>query len=363
MTKTQKIVAQVKDIMTPKPKKSIVRKLLSTGSTVLNLHLSNTANGGFLAGRYYLLVGDTSSGKTFFSMTYFAEALRSPLFREHRLIYDDIEGGNLFDLEKLFGDELLDRIETPPSMSSTVESFYYNVFDVIQEGKPFIYILDSMDGLTSESELEKFGKNKEAYESGKDSSGSYGDGKAKTNSANLRQIVQAIKDTDSILIIINQTRDNLGFGFKQKIRSGGHALEFYATGSIWTSVKGQLKKTVNGKEKQIGATIGITIEKNRLTGQLGKLSIPLYPEYGFDDISSCVQFLVEDGYWKKTGTKVNAPEFELVGSLDKVVRKIEESGQEQELVKLVESVWIKNKEEAALKRKPKYGVSDEQEEN
>ena len=74
------------------------RDLLSTGSTLLNLACSENPFGGFLKGKYYLLVGDSDSGKTFLSMSCFAEAMIQKPFKNYRLIYDYVEDGMLMHM-------------------------------------------------------------------------------------------------------------------------------------------------------------------------------------------------------------------------------------------------------------------------
>ena len=93
-------------------KKPEKKKRLSTGCTLLNLAISDDPLGGFEAGKFYYLVGDSTSGKTFFSMTCFAEACRNEHFKDYDRIYDNIEDGMLMDCDKLFGSEA-DLIFTP----------------------------------------------------------------------------------------------------------------------------------------------------------------------------------------------------------------------------------------------------------
>ena len=355
---------EIKEAATTKPEKKRNKRtdFLSTGSTLLNLACSGRPSGGFLKGKYYFLVGDSSSGKTFLSMTCFAEAAHSEYFKHHRLIYDNVEDGCLMDLEKYFGKKTADKVEPPaigfdglPQYSRQIEDFYFHVHDAIEEEKPFIYVLDSMDALTSQDEIEKFDETKKAMRAGKTTSGSFGDGKAKKNSSSLRRLLTPLSKMDSILIIINQTRDNLGFGFAKKTRSGGHALKFYAACEIWTSVKGGIKKTVKGKDRKIGNYIQIETRKNRITGKETSVVVPIYPSHGIDDIQSCIEYLIDEGHWKKKGANIGATEFDSKGNMNHLIEKIESEGKEKELQKLVWDVWKEIEETSAVKRKRRYG--------
>ncbi len=315
---------------------------------------------GFSKGHYFFLVGDSISGKTFLSLTCLAEASQNPHFDHYRFIYDNGEDGALMDIEKFFGKKLAKRLEPPsrengkPLYSLTVEDFYFHVDDAIQEEQPFIYVLDSMDSLTSRQEGEKFEEVKEAVRKGRQVSGSYGDGKAKINSANLRRVLGGLRSTGSILLVLNQTRDNLGFGFEKKTRSGGHALRFYACIEIWSSVHSKITKTVRGKKRQLGIYSKVQIKKNRITGRERTVIIPIYHSYGIDDIGSCIDYLVEEGYWKGKGSKIQASEFDFVGSREKLVELIEEKGAEKDLRCLVGDVWRDVEKECELKRKKRY---------
>lgn len=351
-------VEKVKNNLRKKKSKAPLqpKDLLSTGSTLLNLALTSRPNGGLVKGKYFFFVGDSSSGKTFLTLTCLAEASINPNFDDYRFIYDNVEDGALMDFTRYFGSAVAKRVEPPceDGASESIEDFYYNIDDAIEDGRPFIYILDSMDALTSKEEGDKFEEQKTAHRKGKEAAGSYGDGKAKKNSANLRRVVHKLKKSGSILIIINQTRDNLGFGFDKKTRSGGRSLRFYACAELWSSVVKKLSKTVRGSKRQIGIISKIQIKKNRLTGKEWEVEIPLYHSFGIDDIGSCVDYLVAEKHWSETKGIVKAPEFEFKGSREKLIRHIEENDLYKDLQEMVREVWNDVEEACKVKRKSRY---------
>jgi len=334
--------------------------LLSTGSTLLNLACTGNAAGGFAKGKYHFLVGDSASGKTWLSLTCLAEAAINPNFDGYRFIYDNAEDGALMDIGRFFGDKVQERLESPayekdvPIYSTTIEEFYYHVDDAAKDGTPFIYILDSMDSLSSAAEQDKFNEMKEASRKGKTTTGTFGDGKAKKNSSNLRKLMPALRKTNSILIIINQTRDNLGFGFEKKIRSGGHALRFYATLEIWSSIKGKMKKTIRGKEREIGITTKVQVKKNRFTGRLRVVELPLYHSFGIDDVGSCVDYLVSEKHWTKSKNTINADDLDFSGTREKLIKHIQETNAEDKVSKIVDDVWNQIENECSVDRKSRY---------
>ena len=338
-------------------------RAVSTGSTLLNLACSDNINIGFLRGGYYYLVGDSQSGKTWLSQSCFAEACLNDTFKDYRLIFDDVEGGALMDIEHYFGKEAARRIEAPRTvkgqdvMSDTVESFYYNLFDVIDRGEPFIYVLDSQDALTSMASDKKFRSQKKASEDDKEAKGSYGDGKAKYHSEHLRLALAGVRKLQSILIIIGQTRDNIGFGFEKKTRAGGKSLKFYANLEIWTSVFGKLKRKVRGRDRTIGMKCLAEVKKNRITGKVGKdrqAVIPIYFGTGIDDVGSCVDFLVTEKHWSKSSGIIEAEEVGVTGTRNEVISHIEENNLESTLRKLTGKVWREIEAECIVERKPRY---------
>ena len=238
--------------------------------------------------------------------------------------------------------------------SQTIEDLYYNLDDAIHTNKPFIYVLDSMDALSSKAEVDKFQEQKTAQRAGKQTAGSYGDGKAKRNSSGIRQILPALKSSGSILIIISQTRDNLGFGFETKTRSGGRALRFYATLEIWSSCGKPIKKTVKGKPRTIGINCILEVKKNRVNGRNRKIQTPIYYTIGFDDIGGCVLWLIDEGHWLKKGQRIVAPEFDFKGTESTLIKKIEDEELEKDLKMIVQDVWDEIEIACSPKRKRRY---------
>lgn len=370
-----KDIEVVKNAMRKKtrtPKTAVESELLSTGSTLLNLNLMGKSHGGFKKGIYILLVGDSASGKTFMVLTALAEASINPSFDNYDFIYDGPEFGAMMDLKQFFGRAVADRLCPPngtrndPRYSENLEEFYYNVDEVLKRGPPCIYILDSIDALLSSVEEEKFQEDKKAHEKGKGPSGSYGTSKPKVNSNYLRRLLTPLHKTGSILMIICQTRDNIGFGsqFNPKVRAGGHALRFYAHLELWTSIRERLKKKVKGKDRQIGILAKIQIKKNRLTGRERSMTVPIYYTMGMDDVGSCVQYLIDERHWKAKGRSgdddegksknVSAPEFGYEGPTDKLIKKIEDGGLEKELRDIVVQVFHEIETECTVERKKRY---------
>lgn len=311
-------------------------------------------------GDYLHVVGDSSTGKSWLAGQILAEAANNPEYDKHLLIYDDIENGFADEVKGFFGPKLGKRLRSPkgtrkaPEASTTVEELFDNLDELNKAGVPFIYVVDSMDGLSSESDDEKTQENRTARKKGKEVKGTYGMAKAKENSVRLRSVVAKLKKTGSHLIIISQTRANVGFGFAEKTRSGGDALHFYAHLSIWCKNVKTHKVSINGKDHTNGHRVRFSFKKNRISGRYGSVDVDFFFRYGFDDTGACVQFLVNEKHWTKRNGKINAAELGYVESLKTLPARIEKEGQVGLLRKIVKKVWKEIEAKMELKRSPRY---------
>jgi recombination protein RecA len=323
--------------------------LVPTGSVMLNLACSDSIKGGFQPGKIVNIIGDSSSGKTLLALTMLAEVNQRSEFDNYRLIFDDAEEALEFDIAYLFGQGTADRIETG-TRSNTVEDYYGNVLRALSDGRPFIYILDSFDSITADAEV----KRSKEYENKKaDKSGSFKTEKARMSSEILRVIKGKLKETESLLIIVSQTRDNIGFGamFQPKVRSGGKALKFYCSHEIWLAVGSKEKK----KGLEIGASVFAKVSKNKLTGKKRDIDFPVYYDYGVDDLTSCIDFLIAQKVWTKDKQKIKSGNFFAEPkTMPKLLDAIEEHEYEKALFKLAQDTWSGLEESIKLNRKRKY---------
>lgn len=338
-----------------KPKK---KKLLSTGSTLLNLALSGKRKGGIEEGTLVLLAGDSDSGKTLIARTILAEAANNPAFDEYDLKYSDPEHGWLGDDIAMFGKKLDTRLQT--DYPDSLDEFYYTVDDDIQGGKPFIRVLDSMDALQPKEDLKKFRKNKEASRKGKDEKGTYGMAKAKMNSDKLRVIADEVAKTGSVLIIIAQLKDNVASPIPgQKTVSGGKALRFYSHLIVWTGTKNVIAAEYGPKKVKLdqGIQVIAKVKRTRLTGKKRAVTFPIYHTAGIDDIGSCIDYLLDTGHWKKQAGKIAAEELmegERGLNREDLVHFIEENGLEEQLQVVVANVWDEIESKITIHRRKRY---------
>lgn len=339
--------------------------LIPSGSTMLNLACSDSPFGAFALGRIVTLPGGSASGKTMLMLTMLAECANDKRFDDYELIYDDGEETcDGFDIKYLFGNKLAKRIISPqsdenddPLHSETIQDFKANILTRVKKEQPFIYILDSLDSLTSDEELKK--EYRQALVKAKDPEavnelkGSYKIEKAKAIGETLRMINNKIKHTKSALFIVQQERANIGVTFgPKKTTSGGMAPFFYSTHQVWLNLKAPITKEVKKQNRKIGHKIAVAVKKNKITGKLRNVEFNIYYDYGLDDIASCIDFLVSVGYWKRVKQTITAPDFDLIGT--KMVEMIEEKGLQKELQKITGKVWLEIEESLRLDRERRF---------
>jgi RecA/RadA recombinase len=358
-------IERIRERLTRKTPKVETRKGLSTGNTLLNLALTDTVDVGYLPDNYYYYVGSSRSGKSWTAFTCFAEACANKAFKDYSLVFHDIENGAQFDVAHYFGSATAKRVEyrTPEHLEA-----FYDDMDASLEKGPGIHILDSMDALRPAAEAKTIKRQAAARAKGDKDVGTYGTDKAKINSARIRNVVNRLQKHGSIFLMISQTRDNIGFTaqLNPTTRSGGKSLTFYAHLEIWTSVVEKIRVKVNAKDRTAGSVIRAEVKKNRQTGAEPKVELPLLHGSGFDDIGGCIRFLMEEGHWKpakeakastgpkKAPTSVVAPEFDHSGSVEALVKVIEESDAEPALRQIVQSVWSDIRDKSQIKRKARY---------
>ena len=355
---TEDQILEFSDLLSKPEKKK--KNLFHTGSTMLNLVLSDSASGGWKKGKIENLIGDSSSGKTFIAKSTLAEMCYNPEYDNYRLIFDDVEEADEFD-DNLFG-KLKDRVEPPsfddngnPKNSDTIQDFHDNILDALDRKRPFIYVLDSLDALDAEEDQKKVEEQRIARKKGNNTKGTFGTAKPKIVSWILKNIKGKLKKHGSTVIIISQVRDKIdtfGFGPK-KTRSGGRALKFYSCHEIWMVITKNLKK----RDRSYGVISTIKCSKNKITGKARECKLAIYYDYGIDDIGSMIDFLVNEKYWKKKKNTIIVHNWEDIAdsTREKLILQLQDNEEKlKELSIICENVWHQIEESIKTKRSKKY---------
>ena len=347
--KTAEEVAESVEKEAVEDKKDII--LFSTGDTTLNLACSDTTIGAFPPGALVNIIGDSHAGKTFLAHSIMAEASINSEFEHYKLIYDRANEAPADGIARMFGNALTKMQEPEAGCSTNIQDFKINVWKILRQDEPFIYVLDSLDSLTSKEEEKQL----DAAVAGKEEKGSYGMEKPKVLSKILGPICKKLEHTNSLLIILSQTRDNINpMSFQEKTRSGGKALKFYSYFEMWLALVGKHKKTAGDFDREIGHKTKIKVTKNKLTGKVRDTIINIFYDYGIDDVGTCVDFMVDGKFWETRKNTILATELGIEATRDKLIRTIEEKELEPRLRKVVGMAWRKIEDSIKLNRKAKY---------
>jgi recombination protein RecA len=255
-------------------------EFFSSGCTVLDLALG----GGWAEGRYANIVGDKSSGKTLLCIEACANfAIKHP---KGKIYYRESEAA--FDNQ--YAEALgmpIDRVEFSEEPLDTVEDLFEDLSAILKgAGKnPILYICDSLDALSDRAEMER------AIDKG-----SYGGSKPKKIGELFRRLVRLAKTKNLTLIIVSQVRDKIGvmFGDKQT-RTGGRALDFYASQILWLSQLKKLVKTKGKVKRTTGVLVKGQLKKNKVSLPFREAEFPIKFGYGIDDQAAMTDWLESIG--------------------------------------------------------------------
>ena len=247
-------------------------QFVSSGCTVLDCVLG----GGWSLGHIANIVGDRSSGKTLLAMEAIANFFLS---------YDNgwvryVEAESAFDID--YANALgipMDRVEMVNNLD-TVETVFEDLSGLARK-TPGLYIIDSLDALSDEAEMGRaIGE------------GSFGAAKAKKLSELFRRLVRKLKRQNVCVLVISQVRDNIGAMFGEKhSRSGGKALDFYASQILWLAHLKTVKRTINKIERPTGIMVRARCKKNKIGLPFRQADFSLRFGYGIEDTECSQEFL------------------------------------------------------------------------
>lgn len=255
---------------------------IRTGATVLDCLLG----GGWPLGRIVNIIGDESTGKSLLCIEAASNFLHQ--FPKGKVFYRESEAA--FDEE--YAEALgmpIDKVDfIAPDDFETIEDWNADLEKCIAQckrlGVPGLYIVDSVDALSDEAEQKR-----------KFNEGTYGGDKPKQIGKLFRKQVAAIRAADICLIAVSQTRDKINSMFPQKTRSGGKALNFYASQIIWLSHVKDVSRTRDGIKRVVGLRIKAKCSKNKVALQDRIVEFVIRFGQGLDTVTTSLDFLEDIG--------------------------------------------------------------------
>lgn len=263
-------------IMTLGQTQTLDIEAVSTGSIGLDLALGI---GGLPMGRIVEIFGPESSGKTTLTLSLIAQAQKTGktcafIDAEHALdpIYARKLGVNT--------DKLL--ISQPDNGEQALE-----ICDaLVRSGAVDVIIVDSVAALTPKAEIE----------------GDMGDShmglQARLMSQALRKLTANIKNTNCLVVFINQIRMKIGVMFgNPETTTGGNALKFYASVRLDIRRAGVVKEG----EEILGNQTKVKVVKNKVAPPFREVMFDIMYGQGISRMSELLILAEAQGLIKKSG--------------------------------------------------------------
>jgi len=261
---------------------------ISTGSTMLDIAISNKPNGGVAVGKITELNGLEGSGKSLIGSHLLASTQR----KDGIAVYIDTESAVSPEFLEAIGIDttkmLYVHLETVEEVFETIETIVTKIRESDKD-KLVTILVDSLAAASTKVEMDAdFDKD------------GWATAKAIIISKAMRKITQMIARQKVALVFTNQLRQKLGVMFGDPwTTSGGKALPFHASTRVRFKNMGQIKDA--SKKNTIGIKIKGQVIKNRLGPPMRTAEFPLFFDTGIDDYGSWLTVMKEHKLLKQGG--------------------------------------------------------------
>lgn len=256
---------------------SEVSEWISTGSSMLDLAISNRPHGGLPVGRIIEITGLEASGKSLLA----AHALADTQKKGGLAVYIDTENAISREFLESIGVNLKDMLYVP---LDTIEDIFDAMDSIVEsvrkssKSRIVTIVVDSVAGASTKQEM--------AADYDKDG---WATSKAIILSKAMRKITNFVGRERICLIFTNQLRTRLGVTFgDQWTTSGGKAIAFHSSVRLRLKSVGQIKlaKSADAPEAVVGITTRAQVIKNRMGPPLRTVDYDIYFDSGIDDFGS-----------------------------------------------------------------------------
>ena len=262
-------------------------KYVDTGSYIFNALVSGSVFGGVSGNKITAIAGESSTGKTFFSLAVVKNFLDT--HPDGYCLYFDTEAAITKSLVESRG---IDTSRLVVVNVVTIEEFRGKALKAVDlylkkpvdERKPCMFVLDSLGMLSTEKEITDALNDKQVRDMTK----------SQLVKGAFRMLTLKLGQANIPMIVTNHTYDVIGAYVPTKEMGGGSGLKYAASTIIYLSKK----KEKDGTEV-IGNIIKAETAKSRLSKENQNVDVRLYyDERGLDRYYGLLELGETAGLWK-----------------------------------------------------------------
>ena len=262
-------------------------RFIDTGSYVFNGLISGSIFGGVSSNRITAIAGESSTGKTYFSLAVVKNFLDT--HPDGYCLYFDTEAAVNKGLLESRG---IDTTRLVVINVVTIEEFRSKALKAVDiylksdedNRKPCMFVLDSLGMLSTEKEITDALNDKQVRDMTK----------SQLVKGAFRMLTLKLGQANIPLIVTNHTYDVIGSYVPTKEMGGGSGLKYAASTIIYLS-----KKKEKDKTEVVGNIIKAKTAKSRLSKENREVNIRLYyDERGLDRYYGLLELGELGGMWK-----------------------------------------------------------------
>ena len=262
-------------------------RYVDTGSYIFNALVSGSIFGGVSSNKITAIAGESSTGKTFFSLAVVKNFLdNNP---DAYVLYFDTESAISKSLLEAHG---VDTNRLVVINVVTIEEFRSKALKAVDKyikmpessRKPCMFVLDSLGMLSTEKEINDALNDKQVRDMTK----------SQLVKGAFRMLTLKLGQANIPLIVTNHTYDVIGSYVPTKEMGGGSGLKYASSTIIYLS-----KKKEKDSQEVVGNIIKAKTAKSRLSKENKSVSIRLYyDERGLDKYYGLLELGELGGMWK-----------------------------------------------------------------
>ncbi len=262
-------------------------RFIDTGSYIFNGLISGSILGGVSSNRITAIAGESSTGKTYFSLAIVKNFLDTN--PDGYCLYFDTEAAVNKGLLESRG---IDTTRLVVVNVVTIEEFRGKALKAVdiylktkeEDRKPCMFVLDSLGMLSTEKEIRDALDDKQVRDMTK----------SQLVKGAFRMLTLKLGQANIPLIVTNHTYDVIGSYIPTKEMGGGSGLKYAASTIIYLS-----KKKEKDKTEVVGNIIKAKTAKSRLSKENKQVEIRLYyDERGLDRYYGLLELGELGGMWK-----------------------------------------------------------------